>query len=175
MTAKFTCPRRTDGVTDRDRWETGHGLISQHAELSCSYCGSLQPARFMELVAEGWPVTPTDKGYKAYIGRPLTEAEKDDRRRQWRRDWRSAAFTACREDPEYKPTPAEVEAMLDKLWEHHGKLQILSPTATDYKFYFPHLSNDQRHEFVERYNSGEMAVGYPGFFYVAPYFTVAAN
>jgi len=172
MTEKFTCPRRTDNLTDRDRWEKGHSLLSQADELSCTYCGSLHPDRFMELVAAEWPVTPTDKGHKAYIGKPVTDKEKEAKRRQWRRDWRAAAFTACREDPSYKPSPEEVEAMLDKLWEDHGKLQIMAPAAMDFKFYFQHLSTEQQHEFVDRYNSGEMAVGYPGFFYTTPYFAV---
>ena len=42
--------------------------------LSCSFCGSLHPDRFMELIREGWNVGPTDKNYKAYLSRlPASE------------------------------------------------------------------------------------------------------
>lgn len=39
------------------------------------------------------------------------------------------------------------------------------------KFYFQHLSPEQCGEFIDLYNTGRMVLGYPGAFYVAPYFT----
>ena len=39
------------------------------------------------------------------------------------------------------------------------------------KFYYPHLSQEQQDAFVELHNSRQMQVGYPGHFYVPPYFT----
>lgn len=39
------------------------------------------------------------------------------------------------------------------------------------KFYFQHLSNEQRDEFVTLHNDKTMKIGYPGHFYVRPYFT----
>ncbi|MEU1596218.1 hypothetical protein ABZ468_26000 [Streptomyces sp. NPDC005708] len=54
-----------------DTWSTRQGLAGQAAVgRSCSFCGSLHPDRFMELVREGWIVGPTDKDYKAYLERP---------------------------------------------------------------------------------------------------------
>ncbi len=53
------------------------------------------------------------------------------------------------------------------------------PTDKDYKtyvgpaerkFYYPHLSADQRRAFVELYNQKKVNIGYPGHFYVLPYF-----
>ena len=38
------------------------------------------------------------------------------------------------------------------------------------KFYFQHLSIEQRTMFLELYNSKKMKLGYPGFFYTKPYF-----
>lgn len=76
-----TCPRRMSdwGPWERaenlDTWTTGHGVIGQdRVGLSCSFCGSLNPDRFMELVREGWVVGPTDKSYKAYLGRSAADS-----------------------------------------------------------------------------------------------------
>lgn len=40
------------------------------------------------------------------------------------------------------------------------------------KFYYQHLSVDQRQEFVRLLNDGTMHVGYPGHFYRLPFFCV---
>lgn len=121
-----TCPRRmaeygpwekTDGL---DRWESRSGLVGQaEVGLSCSFCGSLHPDRFMELVRDGWSVGPTDKAYKAYL---------------------------------QEPDAAEGQG---------GKSA---------KFYFLHLSSEQQAEFIDLHNSRRMTVGYPGHFYVLPFF-----
>lgn len=42
-----------------------------------------------------------------------------------------------------------------------------SPTG---KFYYQHLSEDQKTRFVELYNEKKMKLATPGYFYVAPYF-----
>lgn len=70
-----TCPRRllefgpwerTEGL---DSWTAGHSLAGGAAAgPACSFCGSLHPDRFMELLKAGWFLGPTDKTYKAYIG-----------------------------------------------------------------------------------------------------------
>lgn len=38
------------------------------------------------------------------------------------------------------------------------------------KFYFQHLSAEQRHEFIEMLNAGTVRFGWPGRFTVLPYF-----
>lgn len=38
------------------------------------------------------------------------------------------------------------------------------------KFYFQHLSLEDRERFIQLYNSKEMKLGYPGYFYRLPYF-----
>jgi hypothetical protein len=38
------------------------------------------------------------------------------------------------------------------------------------KFYFQHLSVEQRHQFIDLLNAGTMHIGYPGHFYVHPFF-----
>ena len=38
------------------------------------------------------------------------------------------------------------------------------------KFYFQHLSPEQRTEFVDLLNTGSVNIGYPGYFYILPFF-----
>jgi len=40
------------------------------------------------------------------------------------------------------------------------------------KFYFQHLSAEQRKEFIDLLNAKTMNIGYPGHFYVLPFFAV---
>lgn len=114
MVEQFTCPRRMDDVKGEDRWITGRGLVSQSGELSCSYCGSLNPDTFMYWLSQGGEISPTDKNYKAYIRSPVTNGEA--------------------------------------------------------KFYYPHLSDKQKNDFVRILNDGSMNIIYPGFFYQPPFF-----
>jgi hypothetical protein len=59
-----TCPRRSElGVAsqvfkDPDYWRLDN---------TCSYCGGLNPERFLEEVRNGAEVEPTNKSYKAYV------------------------------------------------------------------------------------------------------------
>lgn len=165
MTKKFTCPARDDAPELRDKWEA---LLT--GEFSCSYCGSLPPARFMELARQGWYLIPTDNAHKVYLGPPLPDETKARLKKLWREKWRAVAFTACRED-DSRPTAQEVEDKLEHLWDAHGAAQAWTP-ARHYSFYFAHLSVEQQHEFVAMYNENKLNVGHPGHFYVPPYFCV---
>lgn len=80
----------------------------------CSFCGSLHPGEFIDLLATGLEIIPTDKAYKAYL-------------------------------------------------------------EGGAKFYYQHLSDAQIHRFIELYNSKVMNVGYPGYFYVLPFFMGPKN
>jgi hypothetical protein len=42
------------------------------------------------------------------------------------------------------------------------------------KFYYQHLSVEQRHDFIDLLNEKKVNFGYPGFFTVLPYFTKIA-
>lgn len=118
-----TCPRRVEnGQADPNSPFRGSGIDldtwrSEPVGPCCSYCGSLNPDRFMELVRIGWIVGPTDKSYKAYLSEGAS-----------------------------------------------GRQQ---------KFYYPHLSSEQRDEFIELHNSHQMVIGYPGNFYVTPFFATS--
>lgn len=170
-----TCPRRMTefGSWRRDEgidtWTTGPGLVGQGAiGPSCSFCGSLNPDRFMELVREGWIVGPTDKNYKAYLDRPATEAEKQAARDRWNAS--SIGQALQRAAAAEGKTPEQAAEELDRAYETEY------PTANSAgqvaKFYYQHLSAEQRDEFITLYNDHRMTVGYPGHLYVTPFFAI---
>lgn len=173
-----TCGRRmTDGgpwerVEGVDRWETsGHGLNGQQeAGRSCSFCGSLHPDDFLRLVGEGWIVGATDKNYKVYLARPYSAEEIASRRAQWESTDRTVR--AVREIGERDGKTAEqIAADIDKVAE---VALGSSPGATIAKFYFQHLNEAQRAEFIDLYNSKRMRID-SGDFYVMPYFCRSAS
>jgi hypothetical protein len=53
------------------------------------------------------------------------------------------------------PTDKSYKVYLDEPWA---------------KFYFQHLDEASRHEFIELLNAKRLNIGYPGRFYVLPYF-----
>ncbi len=68
-------------------------------------------------------------------------------------------------------------------WDHIYEGGVVTPTDKAYKvylkvhlssehkkFYFQHLSTKGREEFVQRMNENRLNIGYPGNFYVLPFF-----
>ena len=183
MTSKQTCPRRmTDwGPWPReeslDEWNTQGGVIGQERiGLSCSFCGSLHPDRFMELVREGWVVGPTDKGYKAYLGKPRTEEDIARRKAQFMAGGYGGIAAAIRDlGIKDGKTPEQVTADLEEHWATRELPLIADGCGQEAKFYYQHLSGDQRREFIEMVNDGRMKIGYPGHFYRLPFFCRRAD
>jgi hypothetical protein len=71
----------------------------------------------------------------------------------------------------------------DDLFTYLGAGGEVGPTDKTYKiylrsspqkFYFQHLSEEQKRHFVDLYNDGKISLGYPGHFYVRPFFMVPA-
>lgn len=108
----------------------------------CSYCGSVSPGvLFARLNAGNVIVTPTDKNYKIYLD---ATPGSPLFRRQFRTD----------NDSSGDPTKW--------VW---GSAEV--PTV---KFYFQHLTLEQREQFIALYNDKKMQMAYPHQFYVTPYF-----
>ena len=83
MSSAQTCPRRMqeDGPWEHrenlDIWVDRHTPRPQDPGPCCSFCGSLHPDMFLDLIASGrWVVEPTDKNYKAYLGEILSMEER---------------------------------------------------------------------------------------------------
>lgn len=155
MSEKHTCPRRSElgqrNEPDQDRWSSGHGLIGQRR--GCSYCGSMHPDDFIDAIKAGCEVGPTDKSYKAYLHKALSVEE--------------VAVARARDIAELAKmmTHAEAAETVDAVWDDKVRSgEMLG------KFYYQHLSEGQKDEFLELLRSGEMHVGYPGHFYVLPFF-----
>lgn len=174
MTESQTCPRRLSDIgpwaraEGLDSWTTGHGLVGQeNVGASCSFCGSLHPDRFMDLVRDGWIVGPTDKNYKAYLSRPLTDEEAAAKRERWMTG--DAIARAIRDlGNQDGKTAEQIQVDLDAEWERQAPGWLHG--SQEAKFYYQHLSDTQRDEFVELVNSGRMRFGYPGHLYVLPFF-----
>lgn len=73
-------------------------------------------------------------------------------------------MAAIRDGAEIGPTDKSYKAYVE--WDG-------SPSRG--KFYYQHLSEEQRREFVALLNDGTMRVGYPGYFYVLPFFAKRAD
>lgn len=68
----------------------------------------------------------------------------------------------------------------DKFFEAIEQGVELGPTDKSYKvyvgktdhrkFYFQHLSQDERQRFVDLFNASKLTIGYPGRFYTTPFF-----
>lgn len=97
--------------------------------------------------------------------RPLKEGEPED-------SWRDN--NTCSYCGSYDPS------LLLKDIEEKGI--TLTPTDKNYKvyveglprgftkFYFQHFDGEQKQRFVDLLNQGKVKLGYPGYFYVRPYF-----
>lgn len=157
---------QTEGL---DRWEqraTGMGG-QEPAGLSCSFCGSLHPDRFMELLEQGWILGPTDKSYKAYLARPYTDAEVADQRQRWLANnptVRAIRSLGERDGKTDEQIAADVETYRTTLPDPAAEGRTLA------KFYFQHLSEAQRDRFIELHNAHQLRIGYPGRLYVTPFF-----
>lgn len=72
----------------------------------------------------------------------------------------------------------------DDLFLHIEAGKEIGPTDKTYKiyldpnpnkFYFQHLNTEQKRKFVDLLNANKLNIGFPGYFYVKPYFLVAVT
>lgn len=111
---------------------------------TCSFCGSLNADVLMaRLEAGDVQLGPTDKSYKAYV-----------------RNQGGALFKQT-----YRDCPPGSAPHMPDACEHW-----VTRETTETKFYFQHLSRDQKLRFIELLNDKKVALGYPGYFYTKPYF-----
>jgi len=170
-----TCPRRDDlaafgmprqGNEGEDRWRGP----DHNGVRTCSYCGSLHPDDFMRLAKDRVRLGPTDKNYKVYVDIPETQGDElrvisascEDNKPSWgTQKWEVADLEILRRDG----------------WGGSNyKWMLRAPRGVTAfgKFYFQHLSLEQRIEFVDLINQKTLNIGDPGFFYRMPFFCVKA-
>lgn len=140
------CPRGCEsGCEGRAIW---------HVDDSCSWCGSLHPDIFMARCEAGdVKLGPTDKSYKVYVHNRGGES--------FRQTFRS-------DKPKYdENTGGQVFDPSKWVWETREMQET--------KFYFQHLSEDQKRRFIELLNAKTLHIDYPGYFYRAPFFCVVQD
>jgi hypothetical protein len=93
-------------------------------------------------------LVPTDKNYKVYV--------KNDGGEPFKQTFRT--------DEPSKPGEIMKDPMDQSKWT--WTTQETSQT----KFYFQHLSEEQRKRFVELLNTKKIKLDYPGYFYRLPFF-----
>jgi hypothetical protein len=124
----------------------------------------MNPDTLMALLESGGAeLGPTDKSYKVYVSRPNPIAGQIIR---------IGSDSGPAFDRAGMPTRADLTP--DEIKANHYTRDIMGPASsvTNEKFYFRHLSNDQRQRFVELLNAKRVKIGYPGHFYVLPFFCV---
>lgn len=145
---QFTCGRRTFGPENLDHWRE---------DGTCSYCGSMHPDTVMRRAEAGEiAFGPTDKGYKAYI----YEAVSPELMTRYETQARAHGIGAM-------ILKEQGEAKFQEYWGREKKAVSGKHLG---KFYFQHLSEGQRSHFIHLHNTRKMQIGFPGRFYVTPYF-----
>ncbi len=109
----------------------------------CTYCGSLLPELFIQrLEQKDVILEPTDKNYKVYV--------KNKGGEKFKQTYRTDEKPFVSYDSE----------------DHQWVTRELEET----KFYFQHLSEDQRKRFIELMNDKNIIIDTPGYFYKMPFF-----
>lgn len=102
-----------ESVWENTHWEPGNKIPAQSVNnkvvawqvgwleawgdppLTCSFCGGSRPLDVMRLIAAGWEIEPTTKGYKYYIHPPGTV----EYRRKLMEAFRSGQLTETFQQP----------------------------------------------------------------------------
>lgn len=167
---KQICPRRIldlgswgHDLEPKDTWDVRTQFASPGALKArhCSFCGSLHPDDLMAGLRDGsLHIGGSDKGYKWYIGRALTDQEKADIKLRWL-DTDGVASMRRSEGA----GPAELE----DLWRRYGSWR-LEPTPIT-KFYTPHLGREHAQELIELWRAHKLSHS----MYVQPWFPSLAD
>lgn len=164
-----TCPRR---MLEFGPWAREEGLDSWEgsdgAKSNCSFCGSLNPDFFMDQLCSGAVLGPTDKSYKVYVHSPASFEEAAERKRAWIDGGMGQAVRAVL--AANGVPDEEIDDRVEEDWLKQEAPMIQGPYIG--KFYYQHLSADQREQFIGMLNAGQVTIGYPGHLYVLPYFCV---
>ena len=136
------CPRRNEDARSDLMFPHEDGYRDDD---TCSFCGSLNPDTFMTRLEAGeLTLGTTDKNYKVYVtvasGPMLKQTYRD-----------------CPSDGPRCAGPNECTHWITRE-SNHGK------------FYFQHLSVEQRQRFVELYNDQRLVFEGGYSFYVLPFF-----
>lgn len=169
MSEKQTCARR---MSEFGPWDRGENLdtwdVDRDGFRTCSFCGSLHPDDVLAHLRNGVEIHPTDKNYKGYLMAP------DPKAGQRRIDGMSNAnerpganWIQVTEEhlPELRAAGWGTENKVGQ-WMLYAEHSALAQV----KFYYQHFNEEHRREFIEMANARKLNIGYPGHFYVLPFF-----
>lgn len=143
----FQCPRRAENPPSRRPRDNDYNL----SDDSCHYCGSLNPATFMDRLENGDVLLgSTDKNYKVYV--------RNDGGEKFKHTYRD-----CYNAPDKDTNPCNGDPDKCTHW--------VTRETDDAKFYFQHLSESQKIRFIEILNEKKIRFEGGISFYVLPFFT----
>lgn len=177
------CPRRGEvGVRHREG-PADHWYIRDHHRV-CSYCGSMHPDDFLKAAEEHAELGPTDKSYKVYVDLPHPEPDakriismrnfppEPEAVDRWTRVTRD--HVQMLQDGGWGMTAKELNFSDEGFADQWFQLAPNGPSIHA-KFYFQHLSPEQRAKFIELHNAKKLNIGEPGYFYSTPFFATKAS
>lgn len=177
-------------------WRKGRNMANAPEGLHCPYDGSMHPDEFMAYLEKPWTeLTPTDKNYKVYIS--VVSEENDEMREyasttrdtrpgdengmEWGREWMTWE-TAVERHPELREAYERHLRMVENTapshpWRTATHWLQVGPRGDrrESKFYFEHLSDEQKQRFVDLLNKGKLTLREPGFFYRRPFFIASQS
>lgn len=157
------CPRqRHEATLDAQRNHLSHW----RDDATCSYCGSLMPAKLFEAIEKGAPIAATDKNYKLYV-------EIDNPKAGEPRVVSSCNFAIDPARLEAEGWQVVTDALRQQfdLLPSHRFVQIRPDEAkVTAKVYFQHFTEAERHRFLDLMNAGRLTFRVGVGFYVLPFF-----
>jgi len=166
-TDKHFCPRREEAPHIAKAFPEGDVWDDRDGYRACTYCGSMHPDDLFEAIERGDKLGPTDKSYKIYVDLPHKNPDSV----------RVVGSANFKPGDSYKnwndltPEEKEIAKGYDPTDGQERFIQFGTNGAINHaKFYFQHLSPEQRTKFVQLLNDKKMNIGYPGYFYSLPYF-----
>ncbi len=170
--APFTCGRRGENPLANqtfpgpDTWR-----VSESGWHTCSYCGSVHPAEYLELAEAGTKMSGTDKSYKAYIDLPdpnpeaLTVRVSQNHEPEDKTGWVQVTEENVASMPYLRGFQSQAGWWVKP--EPRGAVAFG-------KFYYQHLDKEQQDKFIELFNARVMNFGEYGL-YVTPFFCKRAE
>ncbi len=157
MSTNFQCPRRSEshfGSSPAFARDNDY----DPSDDSCRYCGSLNPDTFMQRLEAGDVLLgSTDKNYKVYVtSKPETPTFKQ-------------TYRNCPNDEEREAFNGR-KYMASSCKGPDTCTHWVTKDTNHTKFYFQHLSDEQKNRFIELYNEKRIQFEGGYGFYVMPFF-----
>jgi hypothetical protein len=120
------------------------------------------------ILARSWTLIPGDSDDQVTIAEPATPEQVTRAKAGWLAipDGIAAAIRA-ETAPRYR-TEAPVTRALDREWEEHWLPFLSGQRRSDFRF--RHLGDEDRATFEQLHADGNLTIGFPGSFPIAPWF-----